>query len=240
MKIFSVGFLGLSIVALSSVQAWPWGHANMYGGSTSHSWGSTSHENAWGGSTSHAYGQGTSHTNVYGGSTSHAYGEGTSHTNAYGGSATHYEGGGWSKTGAYGGTAYGDAHYGGAYHLPPAAVYPGYHPPAAVNYYGSRCYNCGGWSTGGAAAAGVAVGMVTGAAVASANTAAATSNAYSAGVAAGSAASATYQMGAIYGTLPAGCVKPTVQGQTYYLCGNTWFQPSFGANGVYYRVVPTP
>jgi hypothetical protein len=25
-----------------------------------------------------------------------------------------------------------------------------------------------------------------------------------------------------------------------YLCGNTWFQPSFGANGVYYRVVPTP
>jgi hypothetical protein len=29
-------------------------------------------------------------------------------------------------------------------------------------------------------------------------------------------------------------------GTTYYLNGNTWFQPSFGANGVYYRVVPTP
>ena len=41
-------------------------------------------------------------------------------------------------------------------------------------------------------------------------------------------------MGAIYGTLPAGCITPSVQGTTYYLCGNTWFQPSYGANGVYY------
>jgi hypothetical protein len=47
-------------------------------------------------------------------------------------------------------------------------------------------------------------------------------------------------MGAIYATLPAGCAQPVVQGVTYYLCGNTWFQPSYGANGVYYRVVPTP
>jgi hypothetical protein len=31
-----------------------------------------------------------------------------------------------------------------------------------------------------------------------------------------------------------------MNGQTYYLCGNTWFQPSYGANGVSYRVVPTP
>ena len=38
----------------------------------------------------------------------------------------------------------------------------------------------------------------------------------------------------------AGCISPTVQGSTYYLCGNTWFQPSYGANGVSYRVVPTP
>ena len=29
-------------------------------------------------------------------------------------------------------------------------------------------------------------------------------------------------------------------GTTYYLSGNTWFQPAYGANGVYYRVVPTP
>jgi hypothetical protein len=40
--------------------------------------------------------------------------------------------------------------------------------------------------------------------------------------------------------LPAGCITPTVQGTTYYLCGNTWFSAAYGANGVYYRVVPGP
>ena len=53
-------------------------------------------------------------------------------------------------------------------------------------------------------------------------------------------AAANYMMGGIYPTLPAGCISPKVQGSTYYLCGNTWFQPSYGANGVSYRVVPTP
>lgn len=47
-------------------------------------------------------------------------------------------------------------------------------------------------------------------------------------------------MGTNYATLPAGCAMPTVGGATYYLCGNTWFKPLYGANGVYYRVVPTP
>ena len=92
-----------------------------------------------------------------------------------------------------------------------------------------------------------------GAAAASANTAAATSSAYSAGVAAGNAGatgaaysagymagSTAFAMGAIYATLPVGCATPVIQGTTYYLCGSTWFQPSYGANGVYYRVVPTP
>ncbi len=51
---------------------------------------------------------------------------------------------------------------------------------------------------------------------------------------------AAYMMGGIYPTLPAGCISPKVQGMTYYLCSNTWFQPSYGANGVSYRVVPTP
>ena len=37
-----------------------------------------------------------------------------------------------------------------------------------------------------------------------------------------------------------GCAPGNVQGQPYYICGNTWFQPSYGANGVFYRVVPTP
>ena len=82
--------------------------------------------------------------------------------------------------------------------------------------------------------------MAAGTAAAASKTAAATSSAYSAGYAAGSTASPTYAMGAIYPTLPAGCTSATVQGKTYDLCGNTWFQPSYGANGVYYRVVPTP
>lgn len=223
MKKSLIGLLSLSMVTLGSALAWGWGHANRFGGGTAGGFGDVAHENRWGGSTAHVAG------------------EGTEHTNAYGGSASHYEGGGWSKTGAYGGTAYGDAHYGGAYYHPPAAAYPAYHPPTTVNYYGAGCYNCGGWAAAGAAAAGAAVGTMAGAAVASANTAAATSSAYSAGVAAGAAAATTaYVMGARYATLPSGCVNPTVQGVTYYLCGNTWFQPSYGANGVYYIVVPAP
>jgi hypothetical protein len=230
--------LSLSIVFLSYHPALPWGHANSFGGGSAHTFGGSAHSNAWGGSTEHSYGQ-TSHTSAWGTSTSHAAGEGTEHTNVYGGSAAHATGGGWAKTGAYGGVAYGDAHTGSAYYHPPAAAYPAYHPPTTVNVYGSGCYNCGGWSTAGAAAAGAAVGMVVGVAAASANTSAATTSAYNAGVAAG-AAGGPYVMGAIYGTLPAGCASPVVQGVTYYLCGNNWFQPSYGANGVYYRVVPTP
>jgi len=59
-----------------------------------------------------------------------------------------------------------------------------------------------------------------------------------AGVVAG--VSSVYAVGAIYATLPAGSITTNVQGQTYYLSGNTWFYPSYGANGVYYRVVPAP
>jgi len=47
-------------------------------------------------------------------------------------------------------------------------------------------------------------------------------------------------MGAIVGVPPAGSIQTVVQGQTYYLSGNTWFQAAYGANGIYYRVVPTP
>src|SRR5262249_60698489 len=108
-------------------------------------------------------------------------------------------------------------------------------------------------ATSSAYSAGVAAG--------SANTAAATTSAYNAGVATGSANTAAaynagmaagaataptaatgsaFMMGGIYATLPAGCVSPKVQGSAYYLCGNTWFQPTYGANGVSYRVVPGP
>jgi hypothetical protein len=62
-----------------------------------------------------------------------------------------------------------------------------------------------------------------------------------AGVAAGAAAPAgAYVVGANYAVIPTGCATPNLQGTTYYLCGNTWFQPIYGANGIYYRVVPTP
>jgi hypothetical protein len=49
-------------------------------------------------------------------------------------------------TNPYDATSYHSAHYG--------AAYPAYRPPTTVNYYGSSCGNCGGWSTAGAAAAG--------------------------------------------------------------------------------------
>jgi hypothetical protein len=109
------------------------------------------------------------------------------------------------------------------------------------------------------------VGVAAGAAVASANAAVATSSAYNAGVAAGSAttaaatgaaynagvaagataaasvpASGTWVMGMNYATLPAGSMSINKNGNTYYLNGNTWFQPSYGANGVFYTVVPAP
>ena len=48
---------------------------------------------------------------------------------------------------------------------------------------------------------------------------------------------ANYSIGQIVAHLPAGCITPTVQGTTYYLCGNNGFAPAYGANGIYYRVV---
>ncbi len=120
-----------------------------------------------------------------------------------------------------------------------------------MNYYGSTCANCNGW----AAAAAVTTAAVTGAAVASANAnaananaaaananaAAASANAYNAGATTSHVTTAaTYSIGQLVGALPAGCITPNVQGTTYYLCGNTWFSAAYGANGVYYRVVPGP
>ena len=176
--------------------------------------------NRFGGATQHSWGE-TSHENRWGGSTEHVAGEGTEHTNVYGG----------TTAGRYGEGAYHTTPYGATAYRPPVAAYPVYHPPVAVPAYTAGCYGC-------AAAAGAVVGVAAGAAVASANTAAATSNAYAAGVAAGAAGS--YSMGANYATLPPGSTPATVAGTTYYINGNTWFKPMYGANGVYYRVVPTP
>jgi hypothetical protein len=47
-------------------------------------------------------------------------------------------------------------------------------------------------------------------------------------------------MGMNYATLPPGSISINKNGQTYYLNGNTWFKPAYGANGVFYTVVPTP
>ncbi|MCC6211676.1 MAG: hypothetical protein IT513_11595, partial [Burkholderiales bacterium] len=101
------------------------------------------------------------------------------------------------------------------------------------------------------------LGMATGAAIASSNTAAATTSAYSSGYAAGSAntanttsaynagvaagaAKVTYAMGVNYGSLPPDAKMINTNGTNYYVSGSTWFQPAFGPNGVYYRVVPVP
>jgi hypothetical protein len=132
--------------------------------------------------------------------------------------------------------AYPPHYYGGAY-------YGSYHPPTAVDYYGNSCGNCGGWSGGAVAAAG-ALGVATGAAVgaseAAASTATAeanTSAAYTAGVAAGETAAPP---SGVYTTLPANCLYQAVGGSNYFQCGGMWLTAAYGANGLYYKVVPAP
>jgi len=121
-------------------------------------------------------------------------------------------------------TPYGTTAYASVYH-PPTAYY-GYHPPATVGYYQAGCYYCG---YGAAAAAGAAVGAAIGTA---GSIAAANANV--------SAYTTQYQMGATYAAVPAGCTMPQINGSIYYLCGDTWFSPAYGANGVTYRVIPAP
>jgi hypothetical protein len=60
--------------------------------------------------------------------------------------------------------------------------------------------------------------------------------AVAAGVAAGAAAA--YAIGSTVATIPAACANQYVGGVNYFVCGGTWFQPFYGNNGVYYRVVP--
>jgi hypothetical protein len=211
MKGILVSIITTSVLLWGSGSAWAYAHANRWGGGTVHTFGATSHVSALGTQTTHVAGVGTAHTNVYGGTTARGYYGGAVHVTPYGGAA----------------------------YRPPDRYY-GYHPPTTVNYYGAHCYDCGsGWATAGAAVAGAAVGAAAGAAAASSGAAAATTGAYAAGVAAGQAA-AMYSTGQIVATLPGGCTSAEVQGSTYYVCGNSWFRPAYGANGVYYTVVPTP
>ena len=110
MKKITVSLVSVAFALLPFNAATAYSHANRYGGSTSHSYGSTSHSSAYGTSTSHTYGEGSSHTNEYGGSTSHNYDGGTSHTNAYGGTTSGEAGYGATHTDTYGATT--------AYHPP--------------------------------------------------------------------------------------------------------------------------
>jgi len=41
-------------------------------------------------------------------------------------------------------------------------------------------------------------------------------------------------------TLPPGCKAFDVSGVHYYACGQTYYRPYFGNNGVYYQVVRNP
>ncbi len=155
LKKIVITLAGLALAALQSGTAYAYGHANAYGGSTSHSYGSTSHTNMYGGSTSGSYGSGATHSNVYGGSTSGKYGSGATHTNTYGGTTSGAYGEGATHTNVYGGTTSG-SYYGGAYHTD---GYYGYPPPPPV--YNTGCYNCAAACYGciaGAAAVGAAVG----------------------------------------------------------------------------------
>jgi hypothetical protein len=221
----------VTIALGASAPALGFAHANRFGGATAHTFGATSHISAFGSSTTHVAGLGTSHTNVYGGSTVHSAWGGTAHTNVYGGTTYGRYGAGAVHTTPYGTTAYASAY------RPPTAYY-GYHPPATVGYYQAGCYHCG---YGAAAAAGAVAGAAIGVAVGTSGNSAAAANAAAVAAAAAPAYPVAYQMGAVYAALPAsGCAMPEVNGATYYLCSNTWFSPAYGANGVYYRVVPTP
>ncbi len=142
-------------------------------------------------------------------------------------------GGYWHGTAANGYGAYHASTYGGYYHGTYATPYGGwhtgayggyYHQPVVVNSYGGGCWNCGygGWGYAGAAAAGAVVGAATTAAMANA------------------AAASAWPIGVTYGYLPSGCVYVRRPMGAYYQCAGGWLTPAYGANGVYYRVVPPP
>jgi hypothetical protein len=239
----TIGCMSLFLTALSvqPASAWfhggggSWSHTGFRGGSVSGGGGSWSGTGFRGGSASGGDGS-WSGTGFRGGSASGGDGS-WSGTGFRGGSASGGDGS-WSGTGFRGGSAsggdgawtakspYGTTVNGGAgYHTYYGGAYSTYHPPTVVNHYGSGCYNCGGWAAAGAAAAGAAIG----AAIGAANNSVPEENSGSA-----------YAIGAIYPSLPSGCVSSQSDGGNFYNCDGTWFSPAAGANGVYYRVVPAP
>ena len=193
----------IACVALACLQMQPataWVRGGYTGGGGR--WGAGASDGHWAAGADGHYGSGTYGTTS--GGTHYATTSRGGSAEASNGSWSSTSASGHSNSGSYGTTAYGTHYatgsYGGAVatnnghwagesngqyaygsHYEGGATYAGaYHPPAVVNqYYGTGCYNCGGW---GGAAAGVAVGAAVGAAAvgvanATANAAAANANA---------------------------------------------------------------
>lgn len=105
----------------------------------------------------------------------------------------------------------------------------GHHPDYNPHFvHGGGCIGCG---VGAAAVAGLVGGAIVGAVIA------------------GSAAPPPTTVvvanpgpppGTQVAILPPGCASMAVNGAQLYQCGPVWYQPFFGANGVYYTVVPGP
>ena len=241
--------IGLVLVALPAATASAWSHSGAYGSASGGggSWNASGYRGgsasggggSWSGtgfrgSTASGSDGSWSGSGFRGGSASG--GDGSWSGTGYRGGTASGGGGSWHATGADGGTAsggggywhgttsYGTTVYGGAHYY--GGTYSTYHPPTVVNsYYGSGCYNCGGWPSAGAAAVGGFIG-------------ARLAQMKAEQAAAATPPPPTYVMGGIYPGLPAGCMQSG--SGSYYNCNGTWFSASFGANGVYYRVVPPP
>jgi uncharacterized low-complexity protein len=166
----------------------------------------------WGGVSAGRAGEGWAHAG-WGGVTEGKAGEGWAHA-GYGGVTEGKAGEGWAHEGYYGGAAYG-------YHGDVTTVHSTYVTGA---YPASGCWNCG---AAAAAVGGLAIGAAAGAAAASA----------------AQPTTVVVQgppVGTIASSLPDGCQLMTVNGKTYYQCGSTWYKPTFGADGVDYKVVNVP
>jgi len=104
-------------------------------------------------------------------------------------------------------------------------------------WHGAPVYHGGCWGcAAGAAAAAGAVGLAAGAAIGSAATAASTPVV--------AVPQPVYVASPPIGTqvvsLPGQCTSAQVSGATYYKCGDVFYKPRFGSNGVYYTVVSNP
>jgi hypothetical protein len=189
------------------------------------------HAGGWGGAAGgHWAAAGGGHwaAGGWGHTTSGTYGttaNGTHYATGENGGAVVANNGHYAAVGPNGGYAYGSHYtYGGG-------SWTAVHSPTVVNQYNTGCYSCGGWSAAGAAAAAGVTGLAVGTAVgATAAAAAARPPVYT----------TPYVLGDVYAALPVGCAYSPYGGSAYYNCAGTWFSPYYGANGMYYRVVPVP